>query len=213
MCCGSLTYPPRLTRCATHSQPCTHMRAGPVGGGGQRDADGTVPHECRHHGLVVPGARCSVAALRHRCGQPRPRSAWPRHPLRIAPRSAAGPPSAANPPPRWLQELYGGRLSAHPSVAGHTLAGVPGAGAGAAALPVLLLVDTAGCDMEEQAEEEGDSKVGRAAAEGDRQRAAQRCLATTLGHRCPCSLSRLSLLPPPARPARACSGTTARRGW
>lgn len=48
---------------------------------------------------------------------------------------------------------------AHASVAGHTMAGVPGAGAEAAALPVLLLVDTAGCDMEEQSEEEGDSKV------------------------------------------------------
>lgn len=58
------------------------------------------------------------------------------------------------------QELYGGRLSAHASVAQHTMAGVPGAGAAAAELPVLLLIDTAGCDMEEQAEEEGDSKVG-----------------------------------------------------
>lgn len=40
------------------------------------------------------------------------------------------------------------------------MAGVPGAGDAAAELPVLLLIDTAGCDMEEQAEEEGDSKVG-----------------------------------------------------
>ncbi|PRW39069.1 DNA-binding SMUBP-2 isoform B [Chlorella sorokiniana] len=56
------------------------------------------------------------------------------------------------------QELYGGRLSAHASVAQHTMAGVPGAGAAAAELPVLLLIDSAGCDMEEQAEEEGDSK-------------------------------------------------------
>ena len=39
------------------------------------------------------------------------------------------------------------------------MAGVAGAGAGAAELPVLLLIDSAGCDMEEQAEEEGDSKV------------------------------------------------------
>lgn len=67
------------------------------------------------------------------------------------------PTSQTTPP---LQELYGGRLSAHASVAQHTMAGVPGAGAGAAELPVLLLIDTAGCDMEEQAEEEGDSKVG-----------------------------------------------------
>ena len=66
------------------------------------------------------------------------------------------------------RELYGGRLAAHASVAGHTMAGLPGVAAaaghvGASELPVLLLVDTAGCDMEEQVEEEGgDSKVGRA---------------------------------------------------
>ncbi|KAL4856486.1 DNA-binding protein SMUBP-2 [Chlorella vulgaris] len=56
------------------------------------------------------------------------------------------------------QELYGGRLSAHASVAGHTMAGLAGGGPGAAEVPVLLLVDTAGCDMEEQAAEDGDSK-------------------------------------------------------
>ncbi|KAL4440242.1 hypothetical protein ABPG75_003243 [Micractinium tetrahymenae] len=56
------------------------------------------------------------------------------------------------------QELYGGRLAAHASVAGHTMAGLAGATPEAAELPVLLLVDTAGCDMEEQEEEEGDSK-------------------------------------------------------
>ncbi|KAL4427329.1 hypothetical protein ABPG77_003238 [Micractinium sp. CCAP 211/92] len=56
------------------------------------------------------------------------------------------------------QELYGGRLAAHESVAGHTMAGVAGATAAAAELPVLLLIDTTGCDMEEQQEEEGDSK-------------------------------------------------------
>lgn len=61
--------------------------------------------------------------------------------------------------PVLLQELYGGRLAAHLSVAGHTLAGVTGATPSAAELPVLLLIDTAGCDMEEQQEEEGDSKV------------------------------------------------------
>ena len=60
-----------------------------------------------------------------------------------------------------MQELYGGRLSAHASVAQHTMAGVAGAGPAAADLPVLLLIDTAGCDMEEHAEEEGDSKVRR----------------------------------------------------
>lgn len=84
------------------------------------------------------------------------------------------------------QELYGGRLAAHASVAGHTMAGLPGVAAaaglpGAAELPVLLLVDTAGCDMEEQVEEEGgDSKVGRAGAGrlgqlGQQQRGRQQC--------------------------------------
>lgn len=49
-------------------------------------------------------------------------------------------------------------------MAAHTVAELAGAGAEAAELPVLLLIDTAGCDMEEQAESEGDSKVraGRA---------------------------------------------------
>lgn len=57
------------------------------------------------------------------------------------------------------QELYGGRLSAHRSVAGHTLAGVAGVGGVTVEQPVLLLIDTAGCDMDEQKEEEGDSTV------------------------------------------------------
>lgn len=39
------------------------------------------------------------------------------------------------------------------------MAGLEGGGPGAAEVPVLLLVDTAGCDMEEQAAEDGDSKV------------------------------------------------------
>lgn len=94
---------------------------------------------------------------------------------------------------RWSSdELYGGKLTAHESVAGHTLAdykppaaaaaatgggskggkaggGGGGAGGGAcssgaaaakqlAELPVLLLVDTAGCEFEEEQEEEGDSR-------------------------------------------------------
>jgi hypothetical protein len=59
----------------------------------------------------------------------------------------------------YKQELYGGRLTAHESVAMHTLADLAGTDGNAAELPVLLLIDTAGCDMEEQAEEEGDSKV------------------------------------------------------
>lgn len=61
----------------------------------------------------------------------------------------------------FVQELYGGRLSAHVSVAGHTMAELAGSGAEAGELPVLLLIDSAGCDMDEQAEEEGDSKVRR----------------------------------------------------
>lgn len=66
--------------------------------------------------------------------------------------------------------LYEGRVGAHDSVAQHTLAdlvseraGGGKAGAAAAAAvqeqPVLLLVDTAGCGFEEEAEEEGDSKA------------------------------------------------------
>ncbi|GAB4814237.1 hypothetical protein N2152v2_001283 [Parachlorella kessleri] len=56
------------------------------------------------------------------------------------------------------QEMYGGRLQAHGSVAEHTLADLQGVREEAASLPVLLLVDTAGCEMWEQQEEEGDSK-------------------------------------------------------
>lgn len=73
-----------------------------------------------------------------------------------APGTLPASPTAPTLPP---QELYGGRLSAHASVAGHTMAGLAGGGPGAAEVPVLLLVDSAGCDMEEQAAEDGDSKV------------------------------------------------------
>ncbi len=86
-------------------------------------------------------------------------------------------------------ELYQDLLTAHPSVATHTLQGlqaslhiaclwasskrtpaavtqgsqtapyaVQGFNASIDDVPVLLLIDTAGCDMEEQAEEDGDSK-------------------------------------------------------
>jgi hypothetical protein len=100
-------------------------------------------------------------------------------------------------PLQWSSdELYEGRLTAHESVAGHTLAdldapgggsccssgscggrkakkaGAGGGGAAAAAaagsaaeLPVLLLVDTAGCGCEEQKEEEGDSKANSGEAQ------------------------------------------------
>jgi len=67
---------------------------------------------------------------------------------------------------RWSSdELYDGLLSAHSSVATHTLSSggkigssSDGAEAAEAVAPVLLVVDTAGCDMPEYAEEEGDSK-------------------------------------------------------
>ena len=45
-------------------------------------------------------------------------------------------------------ELYGNSLTAPAHVASRTLVGLPGVAA-AAELPVLLLIDTAGCDMEE----------------------------------------------------------------
>ena len=63
---------------------------------------------------------------------------------------------------QWASdELYEGKLVAADSVAEHRLEG-----AGTGTTPVLMLVDTAGCDMEEHCEEEGDSKdnPGEAAA-------------------------------------------------
>lgn len=63
---------------------------------------------------------------------------------------------------QWASdELYEGKLVAADSVAEHRLEG-----AGTGTTPVLILVDTAGCDMEEHCEEEGDSKdnPGEAAA-------------------------------------------------
>lgn len=69
---------------------------------------------------------------------------------------------------RWASdELYEGKLTAAAAVARHTLGGVGGGGDdGGGGHPVLMLVDTAGCDMEEHCEEEGDSKdnPGEAAA-------------------------------------------------
>jgi hypothetical protein len=71
------------------------------------------------------------------------------------------------------RELYGGKLTAHPSVAEHTLAGLEGGGDKAAATagaapgattttpyplsdaPVLLLVDSAGCGFDESRDEDG----------------------------------------------------------
>ena len=63
---------------------------------------------------------------------------------------------------QWASdELYEGKLVAADSVAEHRLEG-----AGTGTTPVLILVDTAGCDMEEHCEEEGDStdNPGEAAA-------------------------------------------------
>lgn len=57
---------------------------------------------------------------------------------------------------QWASdELYGGKLMAHPSVADHVLP--PAGAADGEAHPALLLVDTAGCDMPEQGDE-NDSK-------------------------------------------------------
>ena len=72
--------------------------------------------------------------------------------------------------------LYQGKLTAHDSVATHTRATLPtsagAAGAAAAdeadadddAAAPLVLVDTAGCDMEEQQEEEGGSRYNEGEA-------------------------------------------------
>eukprot|EP01025_Chloroclados_australasicus_P056243 TRINITY_DN6926_c0_g1_i3.p2 TRINITY_DN6926_c0_g1~~TRINITY_DN6926_c0_g1_i3.p2 ORF type:complete len:200 (+),score=26.32 TRINITY_DN6926_c0_g1_i3:295-894(+) len=52
-------------------------------------------------------------------------------------------------------EMYGGQLEAHESVADHALDG----------FSVLVLIDTAGCDMEEAQDEETDSKYNQGEAE------------------------------------------------
>lgn len=53
-----------------------------------------------------------------------------------------------------------GLLEAHESVAGHTLADLPSCSSSAAAaeVPTLLLIDTAGCNFDEQQEQDGDSR-------------------------------------------------------
>lgn len=53
-----------------------------------------------------------------------------------------------------------GLLEAHASVAGHTLADLASCSdsAAAAELPTLLLIDTAGCNFDEQQEQDGDSR-------------------------------------------------------
>jgi len=56
-------------------------------------------------------------------------------------------------------QLYGGRLGAHPSVASHDLGSLgvrlPEGAGDDPELPVLMLVDTAGCEMDEAADEAG----------------------------------------------------------
>lgn len=69
---------------------------------------------------------------------------------------------------QWASDaLYNGLLTAHASVAAHTVEGLSGytGGVDADDVAALVLVDTAGCDMEEAAEEEGGSRynVGEAA--------------------------------------------------
>lgn len=60
-----------------------------------------------------------------------------------------------------------GLLEAHESVAGHTLGDLPTVSSNPAAAeqPTLLLIDTAGCDYEEQQEQDGDSRYNQGEAE------------------------------------------------
>ncbi|NWI86897.1 SMBP2 protein, partial [Pitta sordida] len=55
-------------------------------------------------------------------------------------------------------ELYGGRLSAHPSVAQHLLRDLPGVSSTEETTIALLLIDTAGCGLFELEEEDEQSK-------------------------------------------------------
>lgn len=52
------------------------------------------------------------------------------------------------------KELYDSKIQAHPSVAGHMLYDLEGVKKSSSTEPTLLLVDTAGCDMEEKKDEE-----------------------------------------------------------
>ncbi|KAK9813817.1 hypothetical protein WJX73_000065 [Symbiochloris irregularis] len=66
------------------------------------------------------------------------------------------------------EELYGGLLTAHPSVAARSLQDLPGVDPAAAASPdygPVALIDTAGCDMEEAGQEGGDSRLNEGEAQ------------------------------------------------
>ncbi|KAF6264977.1 P-loop containing nucleoside triphosphate hydrolase protein [Scenedesmus sp. NREL 46B-D3] len=70
------------------------------------------------------------------------------------------------------QELYGGRLEAHESVAAHTLADLPSISSNSSAsseaaseLPTMLLIDTAGCEFYECQEQDGDSRYNQGEAQ------------------------------------------------
>ncbi|KAG9449471.1 hypothetical protein H6P81_009436 [Aristolochia fimbriata] len=54
-------------------------------------------------------------------------------------------------------ELYDGKVKAHPSVASHLLYDLGDVKKSASTDPTLLLIDTTGCDMEEKKDEEGSS--------------------------------------------------------
>ncbi|XP_027350384.1 DNA-binding protein SMUBP-2 isoform X2 [Abrus precatorius] len=62
------------------------------------------------------------------------------------------------------KELYNSKIKAHPSVAAHTLSGLEGAKRTSSTEPTLLLIDIAGCDMEEKKDEE-DSTFNEGEAE------------------------------------------------
>ena len=64
-------------------------------------------------------------------------------------------------------ELYDNRLTAPTSVAARTLAGLAPGSAALAELPVVLLIDSAGCDMEEAAPQEGDTTAESKSNEGE----------------------------------------------
>eukprot|EP00882_Tetradesmus_deserticola_P026838 GHRQ01029647.1.p1 GENE.GHRQ01029647.1~~GHRQ01029647.1.p1 ORF type:complete len:532 (+),score=217.63 GHRQ01029647.1:349-1944(+) len=70
------------------------------------------------------------------------------------------------------QELYGGQLQAHESVAAHTLADLPSVSSNGSAsneaaseLPTMLLIDTAGCEFDECQEQDGDSRYNQGEAQ------------------------------------------------